>query len=60
MYRKLRKMPENYDIRMTYDRGELEIMSPSPLHKGIATLLGDLIAVWRLEHHMFRFAVAGR
>ncbi len=50
MYRKLRKMPENYNIRMTYDRGELEIMSPSPLHEGIARLLGDLITVWRLEH----------
>ena len=49
LYRKLRKMPENYNIRMTYDRGELEIMSPSPLHEGIATLLGNLITVWTLE-----------
>ncbi len=47
MYRRLRKMPENYNVRMTYDRGELEIMSPSALHEGIATLLGDLISVWR-------------
>ena len=52
MYRKLRKMRANYNIRMTYDRGELEIMSPSPLHEGIAALLGDLIAVWRLEYHI--------
>ena len=52
MYRRLRKMPENYNIRMTYDRGELEFMSPSPLHEGIATLLGDLISVWRAEHHI--------
>ncbi len=52
LYRRLRKMPENYNIRMTYDRGELEIMSPSPLHEGIATLLGDLINVWRLERHI--------
>ena len=36
MYRRLRKMPENYNIRMTYDRGELEIMSPSAAHEGIA------------------------
>jgi Uma2 family endonuclease len=49
MYRDLRKMPDNYNIRMTYDRGELEIMSPSPLHEKIAALLGDLITVWRLE-----------
>ena len=45
-------MPENYNIRMTYDRGELEIMSPSPLHEGIAALLGDLISVWRTAHHI--------
>ena len=34
---------------MTYDRGELEIMSPSPLHEGIAALLGRLIDIWTLE-----------
>ncbi len=49
LYRRLRKMPENYNIRMTYDRGELEIMSPSPLHEGIASLLGRLIDIWTLE-----------
>ncbi len=49
LYRKLRKMPENCNIRMTYDRGELEIMSPSPLHEWIATLLGNLITVWTTE-----------
>ncbi len=43
MYRRLRKMPENYNIRMTYDRGELEIMSPSRAHEEIAELLGTLI-----------------
>jgi len=48
-YRRLRKMRENYNIRMTYDRGELEIMSPSPLHEGISRLLGSLITVWTLE-----------
>ena len=49
LYRKLRKMPENRNIRMTYDRGELEIMSPSAEHEGIACLLGDLIRIWTLE-----------
>jgi len=49
LYRRLRKLPESYNIRMTYDRGELEIMSPSALHEGIATLLGRLIDVWTLE-----------
>ena len=50
MYRKLRKMPENCNIRMTYDRGELEIMSPSRSRtRGLLTLLGDLINVWAIE-----------
>jgi Uma2 family endonuclease len=49
MYRQLRKLPENYNIRMTYDRGELEIMSPSAEHEGIASLVGDLIKIWALE-----------
>ena len=49
LYRRLRKMRENYNIRMTYDHGELELMSPSALHENIATLLGDLINVWRIE-----------
>ena len=49
MYRTLRNMPENYNIRMTYDRGELEIMSPSRAHEEIAELLGTLIDVWAIE-----------
>lgn len=49
MYRRLRTIRENYKLRMTYDRGKLEIMSPSPLHEGIAALLGKLITVWTLE-----------
>ena len=34
---------------MTYDRGQLEIMSPLPLHEKIVRLLGDLISIWRIE-----------
>jgi len=49
LYRELRKMAENYNIRMTYDRGELEIMSPSAEHERIATVLGDLITIWAVE-----------
>jgi len=56
LYRKLRKMPENRHIRMTYDRGELEIMSPSRVHESIALLLGSLIDVWAIELDV---AVAG-
>jgi Uma2 family endonuclease len=49
LYRKLRNMSENRNIRMTYDRGELEIMSPSAEHEGIATLIGNLVTMWCME-----------
>ena len=49
LHRRLRKMPENYNIRMTYDRGELEIMSPSRAHEEIALLFGTLIDLWTIE-----------
>jgi len=34
---------------MTYDRGTLEIMSPSPIHEGSASIIARLIAVWTEE-----------
>ena len=49
LYRKLRSMPENYNLRMTFDRGELVIMSPSRVHEEIARLLGTLIDIWTVE-----------
>ena len=49
MYRRLRRMSENRNTRMTYDRGELEIMSPSRAHEVIAAFLGTLIDVWAIE-----------
>ncbi len=52
MYRRLRKMRANCNIRMTYDRGELEIMSPSPMHEWIATLVGRLIDIWTVEQNI--------
>ena len=35
-YVELRENPENYHLRMTYDQGTLEIMSPSPRHEKYA------------------------
>ncbi len=49
LYCKLREMPENQNIRMTYDRGELEIMSPSRAHEAIGALLETFIEIWALE-----------
>jgi Uma2 family endonuclease len=48
-YEKLRASERNCNIRMTYDNGELELLSPSKLHERIAELLGVLIYVWTEE-----------
>jgi Uma2 family endonuclease len=48
-YVDLRELPENYHLHMTYDRGTLEIMSPSPKHEGGASIIARLIAVWTEE-----------
>jgi Uma2 family endonuclease len=45
----LRNLPENDGLRMTYDRGRLEIMSPSPRHEGFAHILGRLTDAWTEE-----------
>ncbi len=45
-YVALRDAPENDHVRMTYDRGELEMMSPSKPHEQFARLLDWLIHVW--------------
>jgi len=48
-YLALRDAPENYNVRMTYDQGELEMMSPSMAHEHYARLLDRLIHVWTEE-----------
>ena len=46
IYLRLRQLPENRNVRMTYDNGSLELMSPSKLHARIAELIGRFIASW--------------
>lgn len=48
-YVALRNVSENRNVRMTYDRGELEMMSPSKRHEVCANLLGRLIEAWSEE-----------
>lgn len=48
-YVELRDLPENYHVRMNYDRGTLEIMSPSTKHEGNTSIIGRLIEVWTEE-----------
>jgi len=48
-YEKLRAIPANWRLHMTYDRGELEIMSPSKRHELLKGLIGRLIEIFALE-----------
>ncbi len=48
-YVELRDLPENYYVRMNYDCGTLEIMSPSAKHEGGSRIIARLIAVWTEE-----------
>lgn len=48
-YLELRDAPENYHVRMTYDRGSLEMMSPSKRHEQFGYFLGRLIDAWSEE-----------
>jgi Uma2 family endonuclease len=45
-YRKLRDEPENMHLRMTFDQGRLELMSPSKMHERVAYLLGRMVDLW--------------
>jgi Uma2 family endonuclease len=49
VYQELRKLPENDHVRMTFDEGVLEMMTPSAGHERWSDLIGQLISVWRLE-----------
>jgi len=42
-YVSLREADDSPGLRMTYDRGELELMSPSPEHEDLKTTLARLI-----------------
>jgi Uma2 family endonuclease len=53
-YRQLRQEPGNRGVRMTYDRGRLELMSPSKLHERIASLLAQMIVAWTEEKSLDR------
>jgi Uma2 family endonuclease len=51
-YRALRDLPQSRNVRMTYDRGELEMMSPSKRHERYAHLIGRFIEAWTEELHI--------
>lgn len=45
-YQSLRRAQANNHLRMVYDRGDLEVMSPLKRHGKIATLLDHMIHAW--------------
>jgi len=45
-YERSRKDPANHNLKMTYSRGMLEIMSPSQRHERVSYLIGRLIDAW--------------
>ncbi len=48
-YVELRENPDNDHLHMTYDRGTLEIMSPSPAHGRYGYIIGKVIDAWSDE-----------
>jgi Uma2 family endonuclease len=48
-YQELREVPESEHVRMTYQEGELELMSPSRTHEQFASLIDRLLQTWTLE-----------
>jgi Uma2 family endonuclease len=51
-YESLLRELEGQQLRLTYDRGELEIMTPSPRHGKIGLLIARLIETYTLELHV--------
>ena len=48
-YVDLRDAPENDHVRMTFDRGSLELMSPIGLRRRVRMLIGRCVKVWAEE-----------
>ncbi|HEV3003278.1 MAG TPA: Uma2 family endonuclease [Pirellulales bacterium] len=49
LYEALRDVEDNWHVRMTYDRGRLELMSPSSKHERVKKRTGRLIELLTLE-----------
>lgn len=49
IYEQLRENEENWHVRMAYDSGKLELMSPSPDHARMKRLIGRLIEAFTEE-----------
>jgi Uma2 family endonuclease len=52
MYQELRDIPEMYNVRMTYDEGNLEMMTLSFSHERFSRLIDQLIYTWAEERNI--------
>jgi Uma2 family endonuclease len=57
LYEALRDVEDNWHVRMTYDRGRLELMSPSAAHERIKTQIGQFIGLLTLELDIHRYSL---
>ncbi|MGH7135627.1 MAG: Uma2 family endonuclease [Pirellulales bacterium] len=48
-YERLRENEDNWHVRMAYDNGRLELMSPSPSHEVITKLIAQMIEAFTEE-----------
>lgn len=49
LYEKLRENEDNWHVRMAYDQGRLELMSPSPSHETVAKWIARMIEAFTEE-----------
>src|SRR5687768_3535314 len=49
-YQELREANPGGHLRMTFDQGALEFMSPSKRHEQISALLGSMMYEWMMLH----------
>lgn len=49
VYEALRDSDENYQVRMTFDEGALELMSPSARHESVKRLVGQMLEAFTEE-----------
>lgn len=49
LYEQLRENEENWHIRMAYDNGRLELMSPSSSHESVTKLIARLVEAFTAE-----------
>jgi Uma2 family endonuclease len=51
-YQSLRKLVGDQPVRLTYDRGDVELMSPLPKHERKKSLLGQFVRILARELHI--------